>query len=261
MEYLALIIFGILTGIASSLFGFGGGLIVVPLLYSLLPHSPYTMHIAVATSLAVMLVNTLFASYKHQTQKNIQWTYTCPLIYYIALGSLAGAYLTTKIASDVTRYLFIFYLLFIICYCVFYREFINANKTLIKFSWPANLMFGLVVGICSGSLGVGGSIMNVPLLRRLGLSMKQATATANVLTLPNALIASSVYMVIAFKQNIISDSHYLGLVYLPGFFILAITGVIGVPIGNYFANRISDKAHAIGFICLLAISLLVMLLK
>jgi uncharacterized membrane protein YfcA len=55
-----------------SIIGFGGGLIVVPLLYSLLPHSPYTMHIAVATSLAVMLVNTLFASYKHQSQKNIQ---------------------------------------------------------------------------------------------------------------------------------------------------------------------------------------------
>lgn len=50
---------GVLIGILSSLFGFGGGFVVVPILYAFLPASvpgDYIMHTAIGTSLAVMII-------------------------------------------------------------------------------------------------------------------------------------------------------------------------------------------------------------
>jgi uncharacterized membrane protein YfcA len=67
MFYLLLTLFGCLTGISAVLFGFGGGFVIVPLLYRMLtashaaddPIAQSAMHIAVATSTCVMIVNAL----------------------------------------------------------------------------------------------------------------------------------------------------------------------------------------------------------
>ena len=67
MFYLLLTLFGCLTGISAVLFGFGGGFVIVPLLYRMLTASPAAddpiaqsaMHIAVAAASG----NPLFRSF------------------------------------------------------------------------------------------------------------------------------------------------------------------------------------------------------
>jgi uncharacterized membrane protein YfcA len=64
---------GILSGVTTWLFGFGGGFVTVPLLYFLVTGAwgaqsvvgQQAMHIAVATSALVMLCSALLASWRH----------------------------------------------------------------------------------------------------------------------------------------------------------------------------------------------------
>ena len=60
---------GFTTGTTTVLFGFGGGFVVVPFVYQLLVRQPPlasdAMHIAVATSTAVMIFNAGWVSFQN----------------------------------------------------------------------------------------------------------------------------------------------------------------------------------------------------
>ncbi len=53
------------------------------------------------------------------------------------------------------------------------------------------------IGLIAAFLGVGGSVMTVPLMRRRGATMAQAAAMANLLTLPLAATASLTWLLMA----------------------------------------------------------------
>lgn len=60
--------FGVLTGLTTVLFGFGGGFVIVPVVYALAVASGGSgeaTSVAVATSTAVLIVNSLSASFAH----------------------------------------------------------------------------------------------------------------------------------------------------------------------------------------------------
>ena len=87
MIYLLLAGVGLLLGITAILFGFGGGFAVVPLVYHVFPayglvnaaDARYAMQIGVATSTAVMIVGTLYATLKHHLEGHIDWPSVFPM--------------------------------------------------------------------------------------------------------------------------------------------------------------------------------------
>lgn len=85
---------------------------------------------------------------------------------------------------------------------------------------------GVVVGIVNGMLGAGGGLITVPLLKKCGLSQKQAHANAVAVILPITLVSAVLYI----------SKGYVGLsdafVYVP-------TGVLGALIGTWLLKRIS----------------------
>src|SRR5258708_3566580 len=119
MIYAILIVVGVITGIAAGLFGFGGGFVIVPLVYHLFPaydllrpaDSGYLLQIGVATSTSVMIVGTTYASLKHHRAGNIDWSSVFPLAAYIGIGAAIGAYVATVIPGSVLRLFFILYIL------------------------------------------------------------------------------------------------------------------------------------------------------
>ena len=118
MVYLVLAFFGCLSGVTTVLFGFGGGFVVVPVLYGVLTAThgaqdaigQSAMHVAVATSTCVMIVNSVAATRKHQRAGNIVRAYVWPLAGFIAAGSLLGALAATQASGGLVRYAFIAYL-------------------------------------------------------------------------------------------------------------------------------------------------------
>src|SRR3979490_2300091 len=105
MSYASLVVVGIITGITAGMFGFGGGFVIVPLVYHFFPaydllaaaDRGYLLQVGVAPSTAVMIVGTTYSSLKHHLAGNIDWSAVFPLAAYIGIGSAAGAYVAPQV--------------------------------------------------------------------------------------------------------------------------------------------------------------------
>ena len=60
-------------------------------------------------------------------------------------------------------------------------------------------ILGIITGLANGLFGSGGGIIAVPMLKKSGLSTKEAHATSIALTLPLSIVSSIFY------YNIIKD--------------------------------------------------------
>jgi uncharacterized protein len=87
---------GIISGIASGLFGVGGGIVMVPAMVFFLK---LDIKVAVGTSLAVIIPTALMGTYKHLSLGNVDWKIALSLAPTAVLGGYVGAWLTTHISS------------------------------------------------------------------------------------------------------------------------------------------------------------------
>lgn len=91
-----------------------------------------------------------------------------------------------------------------------------------------NLLFGGAIGVINGLFGAGGGMIAVPLLKKAGLSQKQAHANAVATILPITAVSATAYIIKDYVN--LSD----GLIYIP-------TGLLGAIIGTYIIRKISSK--------------------
>jgi uncharacterized membrane protein YfcA len=96
MMYVSAALIGLFSGIASGLFGVGGGIIMVP---AMMFFMGLPIHVAVGTSLAVIIPTALMGTYKHNIQHNIDWFVALSLAPTAILGGFLGAHLTTLISG------------------------------------------------------------------------------------------------------------------------------------------------------------------
>jgi uncharacterized membrane protein YfcA len=96
MNYLAAALIGLFGGIASGLFGVGGGVIMVPAMVYFLNLPIKT---AIGTSLVVIVPTAIAGSAKHFTQGNIHWATAWSLIPTAVVGGVLGTWLTSIIPA------------------------------------------------------------------------------------------------------------------------------------------------------------------
>lgn len=260
MFYVLLACFGCLSGVTAVLFGFGGGFVVVPLMYRMLMahHSgdaigESAMHIAVATSTCVMIVNALVATGKHQRAGQLIRHYLWPFGGFIALGAVFGAAAATWLNGEIIRYAFMAYLGLTILDCLLRRGFLTrpSDAVLRPLAPMETALGGTTIGIIATMLGVGGSVMTVPLLRRCGLSMSQATSMANPLSVPVALAGTITYMALASFTGTDFGPWFVGFVDLLAFFVLTLGALLGIRLATPWIGRIPDRLHARVYVGLL----------
>ena len=165
--YAILGVVGIITGITAGLFGFGGGFVIVPLVYHLFPaygllngdDMRYAMQIGVATSTAVMIVGTSYSSLKHHLAGNIDWSSVFPLVVYIGIGAALGAYAATIMHGTVLRIFFILYIVGVIADTVLRKGFMEDSDghEFRNMSKGRGAIAGIVIGAIASLLGVGGA--------------------------------------------------------------------------------------------------------
>lgn len=268
MFYLLLTLFGCMTGATAVLFGFGGGFVVVPLLYRMLMTShgaddsigQSAMHIAVATSTCVMIVNALLATAKHRRAGNLIRDYLWPLAGYIGVGAVVGALAAMWVSGEVIRYAFIAYLGVTILDCLLRRGFLTQTDNEIprRLGRAEVSGGGVGIGAIATFLGVGGSVMTVPLLRRCGLSMSQATSMANPLSLPVAVAGTVTYMAMAGFTEFDLGAWFIGYVDLLAFAVLTMGSLLGIRLATPWIGRIPDRVHARVYVGLLMLVMLSM---
>ncbi|WP_329588483.1 sulfite exporter TauE/SafE family protein [Streptomyces sp. NBC_01362] len=263
-SFLTLLSLGCLTGITTVLFGFGGGFITVPVVYGVLTMTAHpgadadAMHVAVATSAAVMVVNASAAALAQWRQGRLRREYVWPLAAFIAAGAVAGSFATTLIGGTALSLLFAAYLLVTIADSLFRKGFLSVTqRTRPQPLERRTVTFGGIgIGLVAAGLGVGGSVMTVPLLRRRGLPMAEATAMANPLSVPVAVAATLVY---ALAPTAAAGPGQLGYVDLTAGAALLLGSLPTIAVARRLTGRVPDRVHSIAYVALLVVVLIVML--
>lgn len=104
-----------------------------------------------------------------------------------------------------------------------------------------NSIFGFIIGFVNGTLGAGGGMLAVPLLKKSGMEQKEAHTNAVAVILPICIISASLYL---YKGHIkFSDA----MPYIP-------SGIIGSILGTLIIKKISPKLlkKAFGFLMIYA---------
>ena len=110
MNFILIVFIGLLGGLASGLFGVGGGAIFVPLLVFLVH---LDIHLAIGTSIAVIVPTAIMGIYKHGSAGMIDWKTVAILSVFAIIGAFFGAQLSLKLDVVTLRRLFAVFLLFL----------------------------------------------------------------------------------------------------------------------------------------------------
>lgn len=242
MEWLDILYFfllGVGTGILSGLFGFGGGVFVVPSLYLLFqffsfPHD-IIMQLAIGTSLATLIFTAAVSTWYHHLKKAVLWRVTRKWTLFLIVGSIVGVVLARYLPSNALARIFGYFMLALSVYLI-----VPSKKPL--FHKPISIwltsFLSSFVGFLSSLLGIGGGTVAVPLFVAMDMPVKNAIATSSSLTIITGIIGTIGYLLIGWDSNI---PESFGFIYLPAFITMTITTVLTAPIGVKLAHRLSSK--------------------
>lgn len=164
MFYIFLLLTGYIVGFLSSFFGIGGGSLIIPVLYSLLPDSPHTF--IIATSLGAIFLNTSLNSFRFFKQGlTPKFKIVLAMFSSITLGSLIAYFIVDSINKAQAKYIFSFILILMILRIVFTKNKISTSDQINEVYSPQKMMITFFIGsIVSGVTGLGGGIIFVPML-------------------------------------------------------------------------------------------------
>ncbi len=260
------LVVGFVAGIASGLIGFGGGFIVVPVLYWGLHlvgvSGEITMHIAIGTSLVVMLAAALNGTQKHHKRGGVCKDLCLRFIPFIALGTLVASLVTNYLTTHTLHYLFLAYILLALVHSLVRKGFSQLEENaepIFPSRWVSGII-GFFLGLFSASIGVGGSVLSVPYLRQQKFPMKRAVGTALSFTLPVSIVGTIGYMFAGHGATGLPPYSF-GFVYLPAAAGLIAGNVCGVPIGVKCAHNWKDRTIARAYLSVLSILLVVSALQ
>ncbi len=177
---------GAVGGAASGLLGIGGGVVMVPLLTSLLKLDQKVAH---GTSLAIVVFTAIAAAIVYLLSGPVDLKLAALLALGAVFGAQLGALATKRITSLALKRAFGAMLVLVALRLAFAREG-EALAALPAGAPGIAITFGVgfVVGWLSGLLGVGGGTILVPILVLLfGLPQHLAQGVSLVMVVPTAM--------------------------------------------------------------------------
>lgn len=233
--------FGCFSGVLAGLFGVGGGLVLVPFFLFLLEYQgvegELLMLMAVATSLATIIITSIAATIMHHRLGAVIWKYVFNLSSGIVIGVVVGALVADSITSEKLRFVFALYMLYVAVQMVMQSR---IKAKLRPLGGLALKISGIVIGFVSSVLGIGGGTLTVPLLAKHQLPMHQAIAISSACGLPIAVIGTISYAVLGWQKAGLPEGC-VGYVYLPAFVGIVISSVLTAPLGAMLANRLPTQ--------------------
>ena len=255
---------GALTGVSAGLFGIGGGAVMVPALYfafTALGVSPdVVQHCAVATSLAVIVLNAIRSVSSHHRHAAVMWDVLWPknplsgYALWIGLGAFAGAaWLAPYLPGHILVMIFAVVAGLIALKFIFEPQDFTLRDSLP--SGAAKPVIGTVIGGLSGIMGIGGGSLTVPFMTMCGVKIHKAIGTASGFGLAIALPATLGFIWSGWGVDN-RPAGSLGYVNLYGFALIAIVSLFFVPIGTALAHKLDQrKLKRVFGICLLLVAL------
>jgi uncharacterized membrane protein YfcA len=183
---LALFAVGLLVGFAAGLIGIGGGVLIVPFLYFFYAHPAWagfgladalTVAVAHGTSLFVIVPTAAKGTFSYAKAGLIEWRVALPIAVAALVGGVVGATIAVRLPANALKFGFGIFLMISATQLVLRRG--SSDGRPINTNIFAIIITGLLVGLLSGMMGVGGGIIALPLLMYLlHVDVRRAAATS-----------------------------------------------------------------------------------
>jgi len=217
---LELALLGTIVGILSGFFGIGGGTILVPFLLVL----GYETKVAIGISVIQMSFSSIYGSYLNNKKGSLDIS----MVLFIGIGGFVGALFSGSITSSFSdkslEFIFLSFAIFALLRLFFktqeHQEQKNVNKIIL-------LIIGFVLGAISMTIGVGGSIILIPILVGfLHVPLKKAVS------------AGLFFVIFSSVSGLISHALEDHIDYKSGI-IIGLASLLGVYVGIYLKDRVS----------------------
>ncbi|MBF0176184.1 MAG: sulfite exporter TauE/SafE family protein [Magnetococcales bacterium] len=236
--FLMYAVLGAVSGVLAGLLGVGGGIVLVPvLLFSLETQgvaATVSMHMALGTSLAIIVITALASVRAHHRRGAVEWPIVWRITPSILFGTLLGSGLADHLSGTVLKKIFGLFALSLAFYLAFGRP-PAANRTLPRTAGMA--MVGSGVGFVSALMGIGGGSLSVPFMVWCNVTMRQAVATSAAIGMPIAIAGATGYVITGWGNPLL-PSMSLGYVHLSALLAVALSSVFSAPLGARWAHSI-----------------------
>jgi uncharacterized protein len=221
-----LILLGIFVGTLSGFFGIGGGTVSVPILL----YMGFGIKEAIGISVMQMVAGSMMAAWIHHKKQ----TYVVNDVKYFGYGGILGAaiggYLITVLDATILEWLFLSIVAFTLGRLVLSNPVPTRPEVINR---PLYTTIGGGIGVFSGMLGVGGSILMTPILVSfMGFTLKKASAVG-------------LFFVMFTSASAFITLLWLGMINLYAGLSMAVSSLLGIIMGIWLLNlvKISRYKH------------------
>lgn len=230
------------AGFFAGLLGIGGGIILVPGLYYIfhvLGFPPeHLMHVAVGTSLAVIIPTGLSSTRAHMKRHSVRMDLVRRIGIGIIVGVGAGTLLADHLSGGILKAVFSVAMIIFAVLMQMDPEKVRWRTDIPPQPWPG--LAGFFIGTLATLLGIGGATLNVPYMSLHGVPMRQAIGSASAMGVMIAIPGAIGFMVIGWGEAAVPP-YSLGFVNLVAAALIIPVSVAMAPLGAAMAHRVSVK--------------------
>ena len=230
------------VGFMAGLFGIGGGLITVPVLFYIFNFigvdQQFIMHLAVGTSFSIIIPTSIISTMTHMKYKAVDFKIVKTFGLFVVFGVVLG---TAFAANMQTASLILFFSVMTMFFSIIFltsKEKINPKKREI------NLFLRIILGFSSGFLsapmGIGGGIINTPIIKMFGYSINTAIGSSAAIGFLIALVGAIGFAITGSYLNI-EVPLSIGFVNIPAFLIFVPITMFMAKIGAKTVHKVDRK--------------------
>ena len=235
-------------GFVAGLLGIGGGGILVPVLYEVFSvldvDAAIRMHLALGTSLAVIVPTSLRGFQTHIKQGGVEFSLLRRIAPYIIVGVVFGTLFASNVDSWVLKVVWVVFGGSLALKMALWRDDWMLGNALPKFPWPE--FYCLFVGFVSVLMSFAGASFVVTYLTLYNRPLLPSLATSSGLG-PLVAVPGMLGLVIGGWGDPSLPQFSLGYVNLLAAALIVPASVVTAPMGARLAHGVSKRALELAF--------------
>ncbi len=250
------LVVGAVAGVLAGLFGIGGGLVIVPMLVAVWTaqgvDNGVMMQLALGTSLASIVFTAVSSFLAHHRRGAVHWAVVRRIAVGILVGTYAGSFVAAVLPTRGLKLIFVVFLFFVTW------QMLSGKRPKPSRQLPGlggMSVAGLVIGLVSSLVGIGGGTLSVPFLVWHNVPLHRAIGTSAAIGFPIALAGSVGYIV--HGLGVPGRPEWsLGFVSLPALVGIVLASVVTAPWGVRWAHALPvDRLRKIFALLLMVVGL------
>ena len=232
----------VLSGFVAGLFGIGGGLITVPVLFYIFSSAgldqTFIMHLAVGTSFAIIIPTSITSTMTHMKFKGVDFSIVKTFGTFVITGVILGTIFAASLKTASLILFFSIITMFIAFYFLIEEE--KTNPVPRKINLIYRIIYGFLSGFLSAPMGIGGGIINTPILKMFGYPINVAIGSSAAVGFLISLIGAIGFATSGSYLNINAPLS-LGFVNIPAFLIFVPITTLMARIGAKTVHKVNKK--------------------